>query len=431
MKPIEFMDALSDVKENYVVEMLEEKDKTQKTSKVGGFMMNTEVPLRAQGDFGTVKHRAESEKPLGGVLRYITVFASAAACIAGVVGIMHMNRADDAEIAADSAASAVQEIEEVTGTDAVTELSAAAAATTVNAAQSAEQTANITGTAQAVSTETQAKKVTEQTKAASRASGTAEQKTETNAAPTQTTAKPAVTAEKQPVTTAAAEVTKAAETKNDGMTYEQRQQAKYNAILKAAITDKPYDEVLHEEIADLYYFGYRWIPHTNFIETLLSWNERHPIELLRKIDDHRMYGIQKMQQGGLLYTFYQDECMTHTAWMSKALSYSDFDDIHIGDTSQKVAALEPVTEHWAFRAMATDSLHPVYDGFTQELLLKDGFLEIHYNMEEKPNYAVGDWIITDMKFYPDFKVEYDYVQDVPWVSDYSILPEDYPANAKP
>ena len=431
MKPIEFMDALSDVKENYVVEMLEEKDKTQKTSKVGGFMMNTEVPLRAQGDFGTVKHRAESEKPLGGVLRYITVFASAAACIAGVVGIMHMNRADDAEIAADSAASAVQEIEEVTGTDAVTELSAAAAATTVNAAQSAEQTANITGTAQAVSTETQAKKVTEQTKAASRASGTAEQKTETNAAPTQTTAKPAVTAEKQPVTTAAAEVTKAAETKNDGMTYEQRQQAKYNAILKAAITDKPYDEVLHEEIADLYYFGYRWIPHTNFIETLLSWNERHPIELLRKIDDHRMYGIQKMQQGGLLYTFYQDECMTHTAWMSKALSYSDFDDIHIGDTSQKVAALEPVTEHWAFRAMATSSLHPVKDGFTQELLLKDGFLEIHYNMEEKPNYAVGDWIITDMKFYPDFKVEYDFGMDSPFVFDYSILPEDYPANAKP
>ena len=118
--------------------------------------------------------------------------------------------------------------------------------------------------------------------------------------------------------------------------------------------------------------------------------------------------------------------MTHTAWMSKALSYSDFDDIRIGDTSQKVAALEPVTEQWAFRAMATSSLHPVYDGFTQELLLKDGFLEIHYNMEEKPNYAVSDWIITDMKFYPDFRVEYDWGRDVPFVWDYSILPEDYP-----
>ncbi len=427
MKPIEFMDALSDVRADYVKEMLDEHDPAQKDGTVGGSILHTSVPLRQDGA-PTV---TVSQKPFGGAMRYLAVLASAAACIAGVVGIMHIRQTERAEIAAESAASAVQEIEEVTGTDTVTELSAAAAATTVNAAQSAEQTANITGTAQAVSTETQAKKVTEQTQAVGRASGTAAQKTETNAAPAQTTAKPAVTAEKQPVTTAAAEVTKAAETKNDGMTYEQRQQAKYNAILKAAITDKPYDEVLHEEIADLYYFGYRWIPPTNFIETLLSWNERHPIELLRKIDDHRMYGIQKMQQGGLLYTFYQDECMTHTAWMSKALSYSDFDDIHIGDTSQKVAALEPVTEHWAFRAMATDSLHPVYDGFTQELLLKDGFLEIHYNMEEKPNYAVGDWIITDMKFYPDFKVEYDYVQDAPWVSDYSILPEDYPANAKP
>ena len=148
MKPIEFMDALSDVKENYVMEMLEEKDKTQKTSKVGGFMMNTEVPLRAQGDFGTVKHRAESEKPLGGVLRYITVFASAAACIAGVVGIMHMNQTDDAEIAADSAASAVQEIEEVTET-------AETAAVTTGTAASAHAVTAVT-TKKTTATETAA-----------------------------------------------------------------------------------------------------------------------------------------------------------------------------------------------------------------------------------------------------------------------------------
>ncbi|MBQ9905437.1 MAG: hypothetical protein IJM46_01530 [Oscillospiraceae bacterium] len=208
-------------------------------------------------------------------------------------------------------------------------------------------------------------------------------------------------------------------------TYEEKQKAAMDAIL-SHITDEPYENVLHDEIADLYYFGYRWYPHQDFVETMLSWNQRHPIELLRKIDDHRMYGIQKMQQGGLLYTFYQDHCMTHTAWMSKTLSYSDFADIHIGDTDKKVAALEPVTEEWAGRAMATDSLHPVYDGFTQQLLLTDGFLEIHYNMEEKPNGEIGDWIITDMKFYPHFRVEYDWGRDVPFVWDYSILPEDYP-----
>lgn len=256
------------------------------------------------------------------------------------------------------------------------------------------------------------------------ASGGTTAKGQTKSNTTQTTAK--TTDRTNCNTTPRTATTKAAATTNDGMTYEERQQAKYTEILKAAITDKPYDEVLHEEIADLYYFGYRWDPNMSNIQTVLSWNERHPIELLRKIDDHRMYGIQKMQQGGLLYTFYDNSAMTHTAWMSKALSYSDFDDIHIGDTSQKVAALEPVTEHWAFRAMATDSLHPVKDGFTQELLLKDGFLEIHYNMEEKPNYAVGDWIITDTKFYPDFKVEYDFGMDQPFVFDYSILPEDYP-----
>ena len=211
----------------------------------------------------------------------------------------------------------------------------------------------------------------------------------------------------------------------NAQTYEEKQKAEMDAIL-SHITGAPYEDVLHEEIADLYYFGYHWNPNMSNIDTPVSWNERHPIELLRKIDDHRMYGIQKMQQGGLLYTFYDNYGMTHTAWMSKTLSYSDFADIHIGDTDKKVAALEPVTEEWAGRAMATDSLHPVYDGFTQELLLTDGFLEIHYNMEEKPNYAVGDWIITEMIFHPDFKLELDYGMPQLTVYDYSILPGDYP-----
>lgn len=213
MKPIEFMDALSDVREDYVMEMLDEHDTAQKSGTVGGSILNTSVPLRQDTDAQDgAPPVTVSQKPFGGAMRYLAVLASAAACVAGVAGIMHIRQTERAETASDSAASAVQEIEEVTGTDAVTELSAAAAVTTVNAAQSAEQTADITGTAQAVSTGTQAKKVTEQTQAAGRASGTAAQKSETNAAPAQTTAKPAVTSEKQPVTTAAPEVTEAAET---------------------------------------------------------------------------------------------------------------------------------------------------------------------------------------------------------------------------
>ena len=213
MKPIEFMDALSDVREDYVMEMLDEHDTAQKSGTVGGSILNTSVPLRQDtGAQDGAPPFTVSQKPLGGAMRYLAVLASAAACVAGVVGIMHIRQTERAETASDSAASAVQEIEEVTGTDTGTELSAAAAATTVNAAQSAGQTAETSGTAQAVSTGTQVKKVMEQTQAAGRASGTAAQKSETNAAPAQTTAKPAVTAEKQPVTTAAPEVTEAAET---------------------------------------------------------------------------------------------------------------------------------------------------------------------------------------------------------------------------
>ena len=213
MKPIEFMDALSDVREDYVMEMLDEHDTAQKGGTVGGSILNTSVPLRQDADAQDgAQPVTVSQKPLGGAMRYLAVLASAAACVAGVVGIMHIRQTERAETASDSAASAVQEIEEVTGTDAVTELSAAAAVTTVNAAQSAEQTADITGTAQAVSTGTQTKKVTEQTQAAGRASGTAAQKSETNAAPAQTTASPAVTTSQESVTTAAPAETQAQET---------------------------------------------------------------------------------------------------------------------------------------------------------------------------------------------------------------------------
>ena len=107
MKPIEFMDALSDVREDYVMEMLDEHDPAQKDGTVGGSILHTSVPLRQDGA-PTV---TVSQKPFGGAMRYLAVLASAAACVAGVVGIMHIRQTERAETAAESAASAVQEIE--------------------------------------------------------------------------------------------------------------------------------------------------------------------------------------------------------------------------------------------------------------------------------------------------------------------------------
>ena len=104
MKPIEFMDALSDVREDYVMEMLDEHDTAQKSGTVGGSILNTSVPLRQDtGAQDGAPPVTVSQKPLGGAMRYLAVLASAAACVAGVAGIMHIRQTERAETASDSA----------------------------------------------------------------------------------------------------------------------------------------------------------------------------------------------------------------------------------------------------------------------------------------------------------------------------------------
>ena len=117
----------------------------------------------------------------------------------------------------------------------------------------------------------------------------------------------------------------------------------------------------------------------------------------------------------------------NTAWMSKALEKSDFDDIHIGDSIDKVIALEPVTKEFEGDMNLSSSREPHTEGHGQTLLLKDGVLVIHYCIPADTERL--DWRITDMQFYPDFKVpvseEYQ-GKEYTIVYDYSILPEDFP-----
>ena len=218
------------------------------------------------------------------------------------------------------------------------------------------------------------------------------------------------------------------------LAYEAQRKAEYDAVLER-ITDRPYDEVIRVQTpasAVTGFHNFRQGYFRNYSCTIVSFDQTAGIELLRKPDDHHMYAINRISRennspGGLFYSFFENDILMNTAWMSKALEKSDFDDIHIGDSIEKAIALEPVTKEFEGIMELSSSREPHTEGHDQTLLLKDGVLVIHYCIPADTERL--DWRITDMQFYPDFKVpvseEYQ-GKEYTIVYDYSILPEDYP-----
>ena len=231
--------------------------------------------------------------------------------------------------------------------------------------------------------------------------------------------------------TTAATVTTAVTTENPHVqSYYEKQRAALDAVLEH-ITDQPYAEVLTETIPEEKITpmdGCHWSPYMDNTILPYNWDEHYgKIELLRRLDDHRMYCIQRVDTGGLLYTFYEDNVLNNAVWMTKALSYSDFADVHIGDSIEKVMDLEPVTEKWAKRAGLINSADPGEFFFEQELLLKDGLLVIRYQFQMASSKTFErSFKITDMTFNHDFKEYGETFRNIPWEYDYTILPEDYP-----
>lgn len=111
MKPIDFMDALSDVNEKYVRQMIESADEPENSRKIGSAVLNPVKAIRTDAGFRSEREQnTGTDRPLGGKMRYIALLASAAACIAGAVGIMHLYplTAEDS-MTADSMFSEVRE----------------------------------------------------------------------------------------------------------------------------------------------------------------------------------------------------------------------------------------------------------------------------------------------------------------------------------
>ena len=148
MKPIEFMDALSDVNEKYVREMLDGSEVLPAHGKVKG-ALNMQLPVQT-GTKSISQNTSGTDKPFGGKLRYLAVLASAAACLAGVVGIMNMRPGNSENMVAESLEEEIRIAECTTVTGQTTDAAEEGAVTTCTSVK--EHVVTVIGTETAVQT---------------------------------------------------------------------------------------------------------------------------------------------------------------------------------------------------------------------------------------------------------------------------------------
>lgn len=208
--------------------------------------------------------------------------------------------------------------------------------------------------------------------------------------------------------------------------YEQRMKSEYDAVIEKAISNQPYNDVVKSTVSDditLWYLDYTMNPWQSNADTPVTMNNRYKIELIRAVDDKRMYSIQKPESGGLFYSFYVNSGLQCTAYITESLSFADYNAIKIGSSINDVIAIEPATQAYINRNRTLDSLNndgELASKFTQHIILKDGLLKLTYSRS-------GDtYKVNHLDFFDDFKESVNFGMDYPCVFDYSILPEDFP-----
>ena len=218
---------------------------------------------------------------------------------------------------------------------------------------------------------------------------------------------------------------------------------KYENIA-AQITDDNYESVIAKTIPQDKFLSEAdgFIPRfldfiymdQSYTTTIYSMFET---EIIRKIDEHRMYSIYKIDSGGLFYCFYTNipfigfespedyipelYFLHNTAYVCKKLSNSDFDFVNIGDDISVIEGINPATIVW--REYFEKSKGSLY---LQTILLTDGLLLIKYQRNADDTITV-----FDMEYNEDFKRRIDYSEfELPHLGiieyDYRILPQDYP-----
>ena len=146
-------------------------------------------------------------------------------------------------------------------------------------------------------------------------------------------------------------------------------------------------------------------PIYGYIPTIDMIDSEYPIECLRDMGNGRRYAVYFLKGGGRFFFFFYNGSYYHSAYVSKAKYKKDFGDIVIGDSFEKVVAVDRDARVWEYEWSSGEYGYSAH-------LLKDGVLFYQYQ----------DGIITDIDYSADFSFD-----SGEWEYDYSILPQDYPS----
>ncbi|MBR3419394.1 MAG: hypothetical protein IKG82_11940, partial [Oscillospiraceae bacterium] len=141
--------------------------------------------------------------------------------------------------------------------------------------------------------------------------------------------------------------------------YEQKMKERYDTVVENAISDRPYNDVIKSSVSDellIWHLDFTMNPWESAMDSPISMNDRYKIELIRSIDDQRMYSIQKPESGGLFYSFYVNSGLQCTAYITKSLYFADYNAIKVGSSIDDVIAIEPATQAYIKRNRTYDNL---------------------------------------------------------------------------
>ena len=187
-------------------------------------------------------------------------------------------------------------------------------------------------------------------------------------------------------------------------------QPMYKWMIDMMNNEKLYDELItkdYDENGIVYeYLNDIRSPAAGFQPDINDVNSKYPIECIRSIDDKYFYTIHKTKQGGLFYMFYEwadtkglnsRNFYRHSIYSKKALKYSDFKDIKVGDFGNLIYKIDPVFQVCdQINIETTEAIQKKGDIQVQgnlnhwnySCLLKDGI--INFTFDRKNNNKIID-----------------------------------------
>ena len=164
-----------------------------------------------------------------------------------------------------------------------------------------------------------------------------------------------------------------------------------------------------------------------------------PVSFLRKTDEGCYYTVNKLVEGGYVYIFFErerdlqtgnyttddmtDVYATGCIYAEKRLEKSDFNNVKIGDSIEKVIAIDHaafITKQWA--EWNEDLSIERTNILISKHLLTDGLLAITYA------YNGDELVVRNMAFSSEFVFISPYLQqeNIEYPKLFKILPQDYP-----